>query len=78
MHLQNILKKMNTLSEIVFVGLLTLIFIGLKLTYISWSWWWVLSPLWILIICWIVLLMIIMIIRLFTKKGLWRFGHKNG
>jgi hypothetical protein len=27
-------------------GLLTVLFIGLKLTgYISWSWWWVLSPL---------------------------------
>ncbi len=31
-----------------FVGLLTILFIGLKLTgYITWSWWWVLSPLWI-------------------------------
>lgn len=31
-----------------FAGLLTVLFIGLKLTgYIAWSWWWVLSPLWI-------------------------------
>ena len=31
-----------------FCGLLTILFIGLKLThYIDWSWWWVLSPLWI-------------------------------
>ena len=31
-----------------FLGLLTILFIGLKLTgYITWSWWWVLSPLWI-------------------------------
>ena len=31
-----------------FIGLLTILFIGLKLTnYISWSWWWVLSPIWI-------------------------------
>lgn len=31
-----------------FVGLLTILFIGLKLTgFITWSWWWVLSPLWI-------------------------------
>lgn len=31
-----------------FAGLLTVLFIGLKLTgYITWSWWWVLSPLWI-------------------------------
>jgi ABC-type antimicrobial peptide transport system permease subunit len=35
-------------SGIGFVGLLTLLFIGLKLTdNIDWSWWWVLSPLWI-------------------------------
>lgn len=31
-----------------FVGLLTIVFITLKLTgYIAWSWWWVLSPMWI-------------------------------
>ncbi len=31
-----------------FVGLLTIVFITLKLTgTIAWSWWWVLSPLWI-------------------------------
>lgn len=31
-----------------FTGLLTVLFIGLKLTHtISWSWWWVLSPIWI-------------------------------
>ena len=31
-----------------FAGLLTILFIGLKLTgYITWSWFWVLSPLWI-------------------------------
>ena len=31
-----------------FAGLLTVLFVGLKLTgYIAWSWWWVLSPLWI-------------------------------
>ena len=31
-----------------FCGVLTILFIGLKLTgYIAWSWWWVLSPLWI-------------------------------
>lgn len=28
--------------------LLTVLFVGLKLTsYIDWTWWWVLSPLWI-------------------------------
>lgn len=31
-----------------FCGLLTVLFIGLKLGgVIAWSWWWVLSPLWI-------------------------------
>ena len=31
-----------------FTSLLALIFITLKLTgYITWSWWWVLAPLWI-------------------------------
>jgi hypothetical protein len=30
-----------------FLGLLTILFIGLKLThYIDWSWWWVLAPIW--------------------------------
>jgi len=31
-----------------FIGLLTIVFIVLKLTHIlDWSWWWVLSPLWV-------------------------------
>lgn len=31
-----------------FVGLLTILFVGLKLTgYIDWPWYWVLSPIWI-------------------------------
>jgi hypothetical protein len=35
-------------DRIGFFGLLTLLFIGLKLTgYIDWSWIWVLAPLWI-------------------------------
>lgn len=30
-----------------FLGLLTVLFVGLKLTgFINWSWWWVLAPLW--------------------------------
>lgn len=34
-----------------FAGVLTILFIGLKLTgYITWSWWWVLSPIWITIL----------------------------
>jgi len=35
-------------GSIRFVGLLAILFIGLKLAnFITWSWWWVLSPLWI-------------------------------
>jgi hypothetical protein len=38
----------NNSGGIGFVGLLTTLFIGLKLTgVISWSWLWVLSPIWI-------------------------------
>jgi len=34
-------------SGVSFLGLLTIVFITLKLTnYIAWSWWWVLAPLW--------------------------------
>ena len=41
-------KERTSASGIGFAGMLTILFIGLKLTnYIDWSWWWVLSPLWI-------------------------------
>ena len=44
-----------------FVGLLTIVFIALKLTdYIDWSWWWVLSPIWISIAAGFVLLVILL------------------
>lgn len=41
--------------QIGFVGLLTALFIALKLTnVIDWSWVWVLSPLWIGFILWVI------------------------
>ena len=41
-------KSATSGGSISFAGLLTVLFIGLKLTgAISWSWLWVLSPLWI-------------------------------
>lgn len=44
-------KKSNASGGVGFVGLLTIAFIVLKLCkVISWSWWWVLSPLWIVAI----------------------------
>lgn len=41
-------RSVQSKGGIGFFGLLTILFVGLKLTgYITWSWWWVLSPLWI-------------------------------
>jgi hypothetical protein len=38
----------NSSSGIGFTGLLTIVFVTLKLLgKIDWSWWWVLSPIWI-------------------------------
>lgn len=51
-------------TGISFSGLLTVLFIGLKLTgYISWPWLWVLSPIWISIG---LLLVLLLIVALFT------------
>lgn len=48
-----------------FAGLLTVLFIGLKLTgFITWSWLWVLSPLWIAFGLWLVLLGIIIAVAI--------------
>ena len=52
-----------------FPGLLTVLFIGLKLTgYITWPWVWVLSPIWISFLMVTTLLTIIGIIALILKK----------
>ena len=41
-------KNNTTSGGIGFTGLLTIVFIVLKLLdVIKWSWWWVLSPIWI-------------------------------
>lgn len=41
------MSKESSSSGISFMGMLTILFIGLKLTnYVDWSWWWVLSPIW--------------------------------
>jgi hypothetical protein len=48
-----------------FSGLLTIVFITLKLTnYIDWSWWWVLSPLWI---PFVVIVIVIVLLAMFTN-----------
>lgn len=41
-------QNKSTSGGIGFAGLLTIVFITLKLcNVIAWSWWWVLSPIWI-------------------------------
>lgn len=50
-----------------FCGLLTIVFIVLKLLgKITWSWLWVLSPLWIVWAICLIILLIFGIIKLFT------------
>lgn len=45
-------------------GLLTVLFVGLKLTgHISWSWWWVVSPIWISLLAIVVLVIVGVLIR---------------
>ena len=46
-------------SGIGFAGLLTIVFITLKLTeYIDWSWWWILSPIWGSLVLFIIIVFI--------------------
>ena len=61
-------KKMEknvriTIGDLGFSGLLTIAFIVLKLCkVISWSWWWVISPLWISCAFAIIILLITLIV----------------
>ena len=49
----------SSTGGISFAGALTIVFIGLKLAnIITWSWWWVLSPIWISFIIGIIILML--------------------
>lgn len=53
-------------SSSFFPSLLTVLFIGLKLTgHITWSWWWVLSPIWIPIGIFLVILIVLGVIEAF-------------
>lgn len=46
-----------------FLGLLTLVFITLKLTgNIDWSWWWILSPIWIPIALGLLIFLIVILV----------------
>jgi hypothetical protein len=51
-----------------FTGALTILFIGLKLcNVISWSWWWVLSPIWISVLIGLAILSIVATIFLISE-----------
>lgn len=57
-------KSSSSGGGIGFVGLLTIVFIVLKLTrVISWSWWWVLSPIWISVLIFLVAVIIIVLLH---------------
>jgi len=48
-----------------FISFLTLLFIGLKLTgYITWTWVWVLSPIWISLSVWLGFVLIFLLVLL--------------
>lgn len=50
-------------SGVGFFGLLTVLFIALKLLgYIDWSWWWILAPIWMPIAVLILILIVGLII----------------
>ena len=60
-------NSVGSSSSIGFVGVLTIVFIILKLLgKIAWSWWWVLSPIWISAILVIIYLIIYIIVFLLT------------
>lgn len=58
-------KTSTSSGGVGFPGLLTLLFIGLKLGgVINWSWWWILSPLWIMAL---VIVGLILLLAALTK-----------
>lgn len=66
--MSNSTKSSSSSGGIGFTGLLTVLFIGLKLTgHITWPWWWVLSPLWISFGLFVIIALIFLIINAFIK-----------
>lgn len=64
-----IVQKNNNSNGIGFASLLTVVFIVLKLCgVITWSWWWVLSPIWITILLVIAILVIVGVITYYATK----------
>jgi hypothetical protein len=62
-------KESNSSSGIGFTGLLTIVFITLKLCkVIDWSWWWVVSPMLIGAVIWLLVFVIAVIIIYFKER----------
>lgn len=63
-------KVVVELNGLGFGGLLTVLFIGLKLTgHIDWGWLWVLAPIWVPVIFALVLLVFFVAISLWVGRG---------
>jgi len=61
-------KETTSSSGIGFCGLLTILFIAFKLLgVITWSWWWVLSPMWIPFVVVLSIFLIIMVFYIIKK-----------
>ena len=61
-----------------FTGLLTVVFITLKLcNIINWSWWWVLSPIWITAGIVIIVLLVVVAVEKNTSRKLKRKYRKQ-
>ena len=62
-------ESSNAGGGIGFAGLLAIVFITLKLTgYITWSWWWVLSPLWIPLAFVVTILLFVWVVGVSTNS----------
>lgn len=58
-------ESSSSSSGIGFTGLLTVLFVGLKLTHvIAWSWLWVFSPIWIAVSFWGLILVVLGVIAI--------------
>lgn len=62
-------QQNNYNNGITFLGVLAIVFITLKLlNLITWSWWWVLSPIWIPWALFSGIFVVIVILAIFNKK----------
>ena len=66
-------------SSDLLITLLTVLFVGLKLTgYIDWSWIWVLSPLWIGSLISLTITLVAVLITVLIAFSLWIYNSITG